>query len=99
MLPAGIAERGGGGNVVFDATSSGLPVLYSSQLASVKEIYLNTNSLSFSFDENLDNNEVKSIVKFIELLEYKSFKKNREKLLRKHRSEDIFKEYLNEYKK
>ncbi|PHR69104.1 MAG: hypothetical protein COA67_11170 [Lutibacter sp.] len=87
------------GNVALEATSSGLPVIYSSNLDSVKEIYLNTNSLSFSIDENIDDNEVKSIIKFIELLEYESFKQERTKLLQRHRGEEIFKEYLNEYKK
>lgn len=86
------------GNVVLEATSSGLPVIYSSNLESVKEIYLKTNSLSFPFNENLNENDVKSIIEFVKTLNYKSFKQEREKLLKRHQSEEIFKEYLNEFK-
>ncbi|SNR76127.1 glycosyltransferase [Lutibacter flavus] len=86
------------GNVVLEATSSGLPVVYTSNLESVSEIYLGSNSLSFSFNENFIEMDVELIFKFIDSLKYESFINERATLLKKYSSDDIFKLYFKEIK-
>jgi len=84
------------GNVVLEAISSGLPVIYSSNLNSIKEIFSESNNLSLSFNEKINDKDIKAIIKFIETLDFESFKQERKRLLNNFDSNTIFKKYLNQ---
>ncbi len=81
------------GNVAIEATSVGLPIIYTQNLESLNEIYFGTTFLALSLNEDILTWQ-EEIKKFMDHLEYESFRMERENLLIKIDRENIFNRYL-----
>lgn len=81
------------GNVAIEATSVGLPIIYTENLESLNEIYFGTRFLALALNKDISTwrEEIKG---FMNRLEFESFRTERENLLIKIDRENIFNKYL-----